>query len=132
MSEINWIAIAVAALTSFMLGGFWYSPLGFLKIWAREEGIDISAKREGHPAIVFGLSYVLGFIAAAVLARYLGPHPTMEHAVLESFLVGTGFVATTFGINYLFTDTSRKLWLINAGYHVIQITIFGVVLALFG
>ena len=62
--------------------------------------------------------------------KLLGPHPTLAHAVQESFLIGLGFVATTFGINYLFTGTSIKLCLINAGYHVVQFTIFGLVLGL--
>ena len=39
MPEVNWIAIVVAAVGSFVLGGLWYSPVLFGKAWQREAGL---------------------------------------------------------------------------------------------
>jgi hypothetical protein len=39
-------------------------------------------------------------------------------------------VAASFGINYLFERRSLKLFLINGGYHTLQFTIIGLLLAL--
>jgi hypothetical protein len=86
--------------------------------------------KQGHPAIVFGLAYVLSFIAAGLLAKYLGPNPEFATAVSAGLSVGLGFVACSFGINYLFGGRSLKLWLIDAGYHTLQFTLFGVVFGL--
>jgi len=40
------------------------------------------------------------------------------------------WVASSFGINYLFERKSLKLFLINGGYHTFQFTIIGLALAL--
>ena len=39
-------------------------------------------------------------------------------------------MAASFGINYLFERKSLKLFLINAGYHTLQFTLIGLILAL--
>ena len=36
MTDLNWLAVVAAALCSFLLGGPWYSPALFGRIWARE------------------------------------------------------------------------------------------------
>lgn len=46
------------------------------------------------------------------------------------FIVGLGFIATSFGVNYLFAQRSMKLWLIDAGYVTVQFTVMGLVLGL--
>ena len=44
------------------------------------------------------------------------------------FVVGLFFVATSFGINYAFARRSLKLWMIDAGYHIVQFSLYGVIL----
>ena len=39
MPEINWIAVVVAAVACFLLGGLWYSKALFGKAWQRETGL---------------------------------------------------------------------------------------------
>ena len=48
----------------------------------------------------------------------------------KGLLVGAGFVAASFGINYQFAQRSFKLWLIDSGYHIVQFMVFGLVLGL--
>jgi hypothetical protein len=48
----------------------------------------------------------------------------------HGLLVGAGFVAASFGINYQFANRSFKLWLIDGGYHTVQFVLFGLVLGL--
>ena len=129
MPDINIWAVLVAAASSFLLGGLWYSPMVFEKTWNRESGRP-EAPRTRHPAIVFGLSFVLAVIAAFAFAWWLGPNPELTHALCMGLGVGAFWVATSFGINYLFAGRSLKLWLIDAGYHVLQFAIFGLVLGL--
>jgi hypothetical protein len=45
-------------------------------------------------------------------------------------MIGLAWVATSFGINYAFAQRSFKLWLIDGGYHVLQFTVYGLVLGL--
>lgn len=123
---INLWAVLVAAVSSFLLGGLWYSAL-FARLWERENGGN---PQQGHPAKVFGVSFVFSLIAAFAFAWLLGPAPALQHAIATGALVGGGFVATSFGINYQFAQRSFTLWAIDGGYHLLQFVVFGVVLGL--
>lgn len=130
MANINLWAVLTATVAAFLLGGIWYSPAVFCKTWCREAGVDITQNKKGHGAVVFGLAFVLWFIAAFVFAMFLGPKPSLSYAVGAGFGVGLCWVATSFGINYLFAGRSLKLFLIDAGYHTLQFVLYGVVLGL--
>lgn len=124
---MNYWAVLLAAVSSFMLGGLWYSAALFGRTWTVENG---SQKQAGHPAKVFGISFVFSLLAAIAFARWLGAAPPLETAVKAGVLAGFGFVATSFGINYQFAQRSFKLWLIDAGYHTFQFVLFGLILGL--
>ena len=127
MEGVNAWAVLAAALSSFLLGGLWYGPL-FGKTWNKAAGMD--PQKQGHPAKIFGGAFVFSLIAAAVFAWLLGPQPDLGTAVCRGALVGVGFVATSFGINYLFARRGATLGLIDAGYHTLQFTLFGLILGL--
>jgi hypothetical protein len=116
----------VAALSTFLLGGLWYGPL-FGKAWQRETGISDEKAKSANMAKVFGLSFVLAFVAAWVFAMFLGPSPDTGFAIGVGAMAGLCWVGASFGINDLFEQRSVKLWAINAGYHTIAFTLFGAV-----
>jgi Protein of unknown function (DUF1761) len=126
--HINWLAILVAALSAFVLGGLWYGPL-FKHAWCREAGIDADAAPK-HPQRVFGAAFVASFIAAAAFAWIIGPAPGLRMAVVAGAVAGLAIVAMSFGINYAFAQRSYKLWLIDGGYHTLQFTLYGLVIGL--
>ena len=39
-SQLNWLAVIVAALVYFALGALWYSPMLFSRAWQRSIGWD--------------------------------------------------------------------------------------------
>lgn len=123
--EINWIAVVVAAVSAFALGGLWYSPALFGKAWMKASGVGEPTR---NPAITFGLSLVLSLVAAAVFAMFLGPDIDWKFGLGAGFSAGLFWVAAAFGINYLFEQKSFTLWLINGGYHTVQFTLYGVIL----
>lgn len=120
-------AVLVAALSSFLVGGLWYSPVLFGKLWNSENG---SLPEGGHPAKVFGVSFAFSLVAAAAFAVLVGPSPPLETSMKMGALAGIGLVAASFGINYQFAQRSFKLWLIDGGYHAAQFLLFGVVFGL--
>ena len=61
--QLNIFAILVAAVSSFLLGGLWYSPLLFGKMWQREAG-DARKPGDKHPVKVFGVSFIFALVAA--------------------------------------------------------------------
>lgn len=130
MPEVNWLAIVIAALASFLLGGLWYSPVLFGKAWQRETGLTDERLKQGNMARIFALSFVLALLAAWNFANFLGPRPSLVFGTAVGASAGLLWVAGSFGINYLFERKSLKLFLINGGYHTVQFAIIGLVLAL--
>jgi hypothetical protein len=124
--SINFLAVLVAAASSFALGGLWYSPALFLKPWNKAMGR--SDKDNGHPARVFGLSFVFALVAAFIFAMLLGPSPVLSEAWKAGLLVGVGFVAMSLGINYQFANRPIVAWLIDGGYHTTQFVLYGLIL----
>ena len=128
MSDFNVWAILLAAVSSFLLGGVWYGPL-FKNAWCQAAGVDPD-KPAGHPARVFGVSFVLSLIAAAAFAWLLGPSPALGFATGIGLTVGLCWVTTSFGINYQFAGRPLKLWAIDGGYHTLQFLLYGLILGL--
>src|SRR5947209_4008127 len=118
MGEINVTAVFLAAVTSFFLGGLWYSPALFGRLWNREAGRSADAQAF-HPARVFAISFFLALFSATSFAFLIGPKPPLPGALLRGLIIGAA-VATSFGINYQFANRSILLWLIDGGYHTVQ------------
>ncbi len=125
--EINILAVFLAALSAFVLGGAWYSPALFGKTWQQETGVD---SEKIKPLQVFGGAFILAFVSAFVFAMFLGPDPELGLGVGAGVAAGAGWVATSYGINYLFAQRSLTLFFIDAGYHTLQFTLYGAILAL--
>lgn len=132
MPEVDWIAVVVAAVSAFVLGGLWYGPL-FGKAWMAEHGFTEEDLKDGNMARIYGLAFLLSLIAALVFAVFLSHGPDLDWlmGLAAGATVGLFWVATSFGISYLFEGKSLKLWLINAGYHTMQFTLYGLVIGLF-
>lgn len=126
-SDVNWLAVLVAALATFLLGGLWYSPILFAKRWMELNGLEPSAL-QGGLARVFGGAFVLMLVAATNLAFFLGPEATLAFGVFAGAAAGVGWVAVAFGVVYLFERKPLALFLINAGYLAIAFTAMGAIL----
>jgi Protein of unknown function (DUF1761) len=127
MSNVNVLAVVVAALSSFGLGGLWYSTALFGAAWRRAAG---GPEIQGHPAKVFGLSFAFALVAAFAYALIMPLPSSALTAAAQGLLVGAGMVAASFGINYQFANRPTILWLIDGGYHSVQFTIYGLILGL--
>jgi hypothetical protein len=121
LSEINWLAVAVAAAAYFMLGALWYSVL-FGKIWIKATGIDMSnpdAKKGAGGIMTF--TFVLEFITCIGIGMiaYMLSFKGMEHGIKLGLLTGVCFSAIGISISYLYQSKPLSLHLIDAGYHIV-------------
>jgi uncharacterized protein DUF1761 len=128
MSNINLLAVGAAALSSFLVGGLWYSPVLFGNVWNKEAG-NVGKPGQGHPAKVFGLSFVFALAAAFAYAGLVPLQPTAMTGAIQGAGIGAGIVAASFGINYQFANRSGAMWLIDGGYHTVQFALYGLILA---
>ncbi|WP_342598825.1 DUF1761 domain-containing protein [Psychrobacillus sp. FSL H8-0483] len=126
---INFFAVIAAGLSAFVIGGLWYSVL-FAKAWMKENGFDEEKLKNANMAKIFGGSFIFSLIISFVLALFLGPERNAMMGATAGFMAGLFWVATTMGITYLFERKSLKLFLINAGYHVVTFMIMGLILGL--
>jgi hypothetical protein len=107
MSQVNFLAVVVAAVSSFLLGGLWYSPALFGKTWQREAG-DTRKQSEGHPAKVFGVSFLFALVAALAYAALLPAPATALQGAIQGVAIGACIVAASFGINYQFANRTHE------------------------
>ena len=130
MPHVNLIAVFLCGVASLVLGGIWYSPMLFANAWRRLAGLSDEQAKSGNMAVIFGGAFVLSLIAAYVCGMCLGNSMPLAGAVGAGFSAGLCWVGFAFGINYLFERRPFGLWAINAGYHTLQFTLFGLILGL--
>lgn len=126
LQGINYLVVLVAVVSSWLLGWVWYSSWLFGGIWAAENGSSMGGGKM-HPAVTHVIAFVLWFITATAFASAVGSGAQFAFATMIGFLTGTCFVATSFGVNYVYAGRSSKLFLIDAGYIILQFTIYGMI-----
>ena len=128
--SVNWLAVIIAAVVRFMIGGAWYMPL-FGKRWRELQGIP-----EGAPQAGLGQALAVGFIGdlvmAYILARFVihyGAAGVLD-GLLVAFMAWLGFVATIMvGLIY-YEKKPPELIAINLGYQLVSMLAMGLILGL--
>jgi hypothetical protein len=128
--NLNLLAIFVAALSAFILGSIWYSPLLFAKRWMKETGITEESTKNTNMIKLFGLAFILSLVASFFLAMFIGPNAGAGFGALAGFMAGLGWVFTFMGISYLFEARTMAHFLINALYSVTSLTIMGFIIGI--
>ena len=131
--RINYVAVGVAGLAYWVLGGVWYSllfarPFIALMGWTPEQVAAIQAKGE---TASLGIAFVTSFVLAYVLAhfvRFVGAETARTGAV-TGFWLWLGFVATSNLESVLFESRPLGLYLISNGYHLVGMLGMGALLA---
>lgn len=128
-SSINYLAVLAAAVSTFVLGGLWYSPLLFGKAWMRVNNFNDAEVQTFSKARMFGWSIVFSLVMAMNLAMFLGgPGTTATWGLAAGALTGLGWVATAIAIVGLFENKSWAYIAINGGYMTIAFTIMGLII----
>jgi hypothetical protein len=125
LTEINYLAVIVAALASFAIGGLWYAPFLFGNIWRKEAGISEEKAKQANMIKIFGLSFLLALVISFILAAFLGPDSDLVWGIIAGGLAGIGWATASLGIQYLFEGRSFKLFLINGGYQAVSYMVAG-------
>src|SRR5215470_14476651 len=68
-AHVNWLGALVAALSAFLVGGVWYSPLLFARPWLAATKVAEAELGRGHVR-VFGGAFVLALVSAVNLAFF--------------------------------------------------------------
>jgi hypothetical protein len=127
-ANVNWFAVIVAAISTFAVGGIWYSAL-FAKAWARANNLTQEQINGGNKAKIFGLSFLFTLVASVNLGFFLAdPSVTAANGALYGFLTGFGWVLPAFAVVAMFELKSWAWILINGFYWVVSFTIMGLII----
>jgi hypothetical protein len=128
LAKLNYLAVLAAAVSAFIIGGVWYSPVLFGNVWMKAAGLSPEAVRTRKMGVVFGASFALMLLMSFNLAAFLAGPPNLAWGIAAGALAGIGWVAATFGITYLFEGRPMRLFLVNAGYHAVTFMVMGGIL----
>jgi len=127
LHTLNIWAVVAAAVSAFVIGGLWYSPILLGSAWKRANGFAANAPATGPKG--FAIAFVLSLIMAINLAMFLNaPGTTLAFGAMAGFLAGFGWVALGFGIVAIFERRPLSYVLVNGGYMTVALTVMGAIL----
>lgn len=129
----NWLAIIVAAAAGFVVGGIWYGPVMGRK-WMGAVGLTEDDIKSGNMGMIYGTTFLLSLVASATLAHVLTYFPGLPigSLLLVSMGIALGFIIPAIGTNYLFSQKSKTLFLIDATYWLLFYAAMGLVFYVLG
>jgi uncharacterized protein YneF (UPF0154 family) len=127
--HINYLAVVVAAVIAFAIGGLWYSPLLFAKQWVKahgytEERIKEMQKGASKAYAISIVCQLLIALAIAVLVSYLHLARCVQGLKL-GLLIWAGFAVPLGLMATMFTDRKMTVFAIDAGYQLVYLLIMG-------
>ncbi len=134
LSNANWLAIVVAAIAYFALGSVWFSML-FGKQWMALNNIPepTPETKEQMKKMMLPLmikSLLMGIvlaIAVAFMVMALRIGNCVPGIKLGLVLSAIGVIPLVMADMYLIKPL--KLWFIDAGYHIIGITLMSIIVS---
>jgi sterol desaturase/sphingolipid hydroxylase (fatty acid hydroxylase superfamily) len=135
LSNANWLAIIVAAVAYFALGSLWFSVL-FGKQWMTLNNIPepTPQMREQMKSMMLmmmvktlAMAVILAFVIG-ILSVGLSIHRCVPGIKLGLALSAVGVIPLVMADMYLMKPL--KLWFIDAGYHVVGITLMSIIIAI--
>ncbi len=138
MGSINWWAILVAGISSFVVGGIWYSPGLFGKAWMKDNNLTTETIKKGNSGKIFGWTLIFSLVMAANLGMFLSdgpancpvecaPKANLEWGTMAGFLAGI-WTFCAIAIHSLFEQKTWRLIFINGFYSIVALTLMGAII----
>jgi hypothetical protein len=135
-SNLNWVAVGLAAAASYAVSAVWYSQGVFGKQWMKAAGITKKTgkgvKKSDRMTVIMVTSAITVFITAvalAILVDALALKGFTDGAVLGTLVAG-GFLVTNNGMHKLFEERPWMHFGITAVGDVVSLAVMGGVLGL--
>ncbi|MBX9718962.1 MAG: DUF1761 domain-containing protein [Microbacteriaceae bacterium] len=136
--ELNWLAILVAFVVAFLAGALWFGPKTFFPVWWKAMGKSDETPGGGNMALVFGLTALGALVQVVAVASVIyfvglatGPVGPLG-GLLTGLLLSIGFAAASSLSHRLFAGHGLKVWVIEVGSDVLNYTLAGLIIGLFG
>lgn len=130
--DFNWLAVAVSAVISYVLGALWYSPVLLGKPWIAANGFtdeQLKQMQQGDgptPYILTAIGHLTAAIVISALVDFAGVM-TFGNALWFGSLLWLGVAAVAGLIMNQFSDRKFSVFLIDTSYHLAYILIITVI-----
>lgn len=128
LSEINYLAVLVAAIVGFGIGAVWYAPPVLGKTWMALTGRTPDKTKGEAVAPPMIMAFVATLISVFVLALFIGEGASVGSGALAGLLAGVGIASMAIIVNGLFEARPTTLMAINSGYQILVLTAAGAIL----
>ncbi len=154
--EMNFLALAAAALSALVVGFVWYNPNVFGNAWMKAADMTEDKMKGANMAKIFILAFIFAFILAmamqmltihqigamgmvgvdienalpsyaAFMADYGAAHRTFGHGAFHGVMSGIFVALPIIGTNALFERKGAKYILINSGYWIVTMGVMGAI-----
>ena len=130
LGELNWLAVIVAALAGYALGAVYFTVLAKPWMAAAKLTAEMLEERKSEVRRAYstaGLGSLVGAIMLAIIVQAVGASDVVE-GLLTGLIVGVAVTAVGQVANYAFEHRGFKLYVIDAGYAVLQMLVGGAIL----
>ncbi|MDP3964228.1 MAG: DUF1761 domain-containing protein [bacterium] len=129
--SLNYLAMLAAVVGLQILGFVWYSKPVFGGAWMNLIGKTEEDLKKSSPVKTMTLGLLLSILMVYVLAHFVDytEAETFWDGIVTGVWLWVGFFFTTAGMNFLYERRPFKLFLIEAVYFLIGISLAGGILA---
>ncbi|MFM9995129.1 MAG: DUF1761 domain-containing protein [Phycisphaerales bacterium] len=133
LESVNWLAVVVAAVATFFLGGLWYQAL-FGKLWVKLHGYSeekVAQMRAAKPpALFFGGMVAAYFLLAIVLSVFINATATTTWSggAMLGFLLWLGPAMAMGFTAWLASDRVIGVFILDWAYQLVFLVMMGAIL----
>ena len=129
LSEVNYLAVTVAALAYFAFGALWYAPPVLGRRW--QAAVGMTEPGNPSPMLFVGtfIAYFVMATALAMLARGLGLE-TVGDGLELGLVIAIGIVAMGLWVGTMYERRPAALMWINIGNAIIGLLIMSAIVTI--
>ncbi|MEM9634711.1 MAG: DUF1761 domain-containing protein [Pseudomonadota bacterium] len=123
---VNLIAVAAAAIGSFIFGSLWYGVLG--KAWMK--AASLTEEQTKPDPVTLGITFVCQLLMAFVFAGiiYHSGGTSIRTGLISALMIWVGIVLTTQIINHRFQGRPWSLTFIDCGHWLGVLVVQGIII----
>ncbi len=127
---VNLVGVAAATIASFVIGGVWYAPPVFGRMWMELTGVspERSRGKQGRVLLLGLLANLVTVYILAIVVRFASASSVTD-GLAVGFLVWLGFPASVHFVSWVFEKRPAKLSLLNLAHTLVIFLVMGAILA---
>jgi len=127
--DLNFLAILLAAVAKFFVGGLWFLKVLFGQLWLKEPGPKEEELGSPKNALIigFGACLIVAFSFAVLLQMMV---LDLRSGIAVAVILAIGVTSAQLGLSYAFEGRSLKLFLIYATQCVAEFVVVMLILIL--